>query len=76
MARKSKDAQLWNVAVILQPHDSPDEELKLEREGWQATGDPRFAAGVLLLKMTARSHRSNRTIQSSPQRSSNIPKAA
>jgi hypothetical protein len=53
LARKSKDAQLWNIAVVLQSHKSSEEEMKLEREGWQATGDPRFAAGVLMLKMVA-----------------------
>jgi tetratricopeptide (TPR) repeat protein len=49
-ARKGHDAALWNVALSLAHTEQPDELLKREREGWQATGDARFAAGVLLIK--------------------------
>jgi hypothetical protein len=49
LARKGKDVGAWNAAAFAGPTDK-DEELRLEREGWQATGDARFAAGVLFLK--------------------------
>jgi len=42
--------QLWNNAAFTAPRDPIDEQIKLEREGWQATGDVRFAAGLLALK--------------------------
>ena len=49
LARKGKDVRVWNVAMFAGPTDK-DEQLKLEREAWQTTGDARFAAGVLFLK--------------------------
>jgi len=51
LAKKGRDAGLWNCAAATGPEDAPDRLLALEREGWKATGDARFAAGVLLLKM-------------------------
>jgi hypothetical protein len=53
LAKKGRDAGLWNCAAAAGPEDAPDKLLALEREGWKATGDERFAAGVLLLKMKA-----------------------
>ena len=49
-ARKGKDARVWNAALFALPEAKPDEQMKLEREGWRATGDARFAAGVLQIK--------------------------
>jgi tetratricopeptide (TPR) repeat protein len=52
MARKTGDVKAWNTAVYFGPRDrSVEEALKIEREGWRATGDARFAAGTLLVKL-------------------------
>jgi len=51
LAQKGRDVGLWNCAAAFAPVDAPDEQLRLERDGWKATGDARFAAGVLLLKV-------------------------
>jgi tetratricopeptide (TPR) repeat protein len=51
LAEKSHNAMLWNVAAFAGPSDHPDKLLELERDGWAATGDARFAAGVLYLKL-------------------------
>lgn len=50
LARKGHDPELWNLAAYAEAKGTPDEQIKLEREGWKATADPRFAAGVLFLK--------------------------
>jgi tetratricopeptide (TPR) repeat protein len=50
LARMGKDVQLWNNAAFTAPHGAIEDRMKLEREGWQATGDVRFAAGLLALK--------------------------
>jgi hypothetical protein len=49
-ARNGKDTQMWNAALFAAPPGKPEKQAELEREGWQATGDARFAAGLLLLK--------------------------
>jgi hypothetical protein len=50
-ARTSRDARLWTLAVYAAPPAPPKEQLQLQRGGWQATGDARFAAGVLFWKL-------------------------
>jgi tetratricopeptide (TPR) repeat protein len=50
LAKAGKDVQHWNNAAFTSPRGPLDERIKLEREGWQATGDVRFAAGLLALK--------------------------
>ncbi len=50
LARKDHDVQLWNTAAYASSMKNPDSQLKLEREGWNATGDARFAFGVLFAK--------------------------
>jgi hypothetical protein len=53
LAKKGHDPQLWNAAAFSAPSDHPDKLLQLERDGWEATADARFAAGVLYLKLQA-----------------------
>jgi thioredoxin-like negative regulator of GroEL len=48
-ARRGKDLQMWNAALLV-AEQPPNNLIKLEMEGWQATGDTRFAAGVLMIK--------------------------
>ena len=48
-ARKGKDLQMWNIALLV-TEQSPNQLIKLEMEGWRATGDARFAAGALMMK--------------------------
>jgi len=50
LARKAGDPRIRNLALLYGPEGQPGEIIKLEREGWKSTGDPRFAAAVLLLK--------------------------
>jgi tetratricopeptide (TPR) repeat protein len=51
-ARKGSDVRVWNSAIYFGPRDVPDEEaIKIEREGWRATGDARFAAGTLIVRL-------------------------
>lgn len=49
-ARKGKDARLWNAALFAAPEAKPEEQIKLQREAWQITGEARFAVGVLRIK--------------------------
>lgn len=44
-SRKSGDRDLWNAALLLAEGDVE----ALEKEAWEATQDPRFAAGYLLI---------------------------
>ncbi len=60
-ARKGKDKEMWNAALFAAPAGHSENQLKLEREGWQATGDVRFAAGVLLIKKESGQLTSNDT---------------
>jgi hypothetical protein len=50
LARRGNDLALWNVAMYVSPDNTPEEVIKVEREGWKATGDARFAATVLAQK--------------------------
>ena len=50
LARQGRDLQLWNLAAYAATNSSPEDVLQLERDGWKATSDPAFAAGVLFLK--------------------------
>jgi hypothetical protein len=53
LAKQGHDVDLWNAAAFTFPKGNPDDQMKFERDGWQATADPRFAAGVLFLKLKA-----------------------
>jgi hypothetical protein len=54
LARKGSDVRIWNCAIYFGPRDVPDEEaLKIEREGWKATRDARFAVGSLLVRFNS-----------------------
>ena len=50
LARRGHDAALWNVAANLAMPPDVAGQVQLERDGWQATGDARFAGGVLFAK--------------------------
>ena len=48
-ARAGGDVEIWNVAAFAAT-GTDAEMLALEREGWKATGDARFAAAALAMK--------------------------
>lgn len=50
LARGGKDVALWNDAAYMKAAGTAEEDMKFEREGWQATGDQRFAAVLLRMK--------------------------
>jgi tetratricopeptide (TPR) repeat protein len=53
LAREGKDAELWNIALYAALPGDAKGDLKLEREAFAATGNAKFACGILIVKSSA-----------------------